>query len=152
MGLGMGLVMSPMSTAAMNAVDMTKAGVASGILSMTRMVGGTFGVAVLGAFMLARGRSELDTALPDLSAGTREKLAESLGSSAGPKTGRIAEASHDAFVTALSGGLKIATAVALAGAVAAWVLVSPDAPRAQQQAATPGPATAEPVAADRAAA
>ena len=51
MGLGMGLVMSPMSTAAMNAVDRTKAGAASGMLSMSRMVGGTFGVAVLGAFI-----------------------------------------------------------------------------------------------------
>ena len=30
MGLGIGLTMSPMSTAAMNAVDVTKAGVASG--------------------------------------------------------------------------------------------------------------------------
>jgi EmrB/QacA subfamily drug resistance transporter len=49
MGLGLGLTMAPMSTAAMNAVDTTKAGVASGILSMARMVGGTFGVAVLGA-------------------------------------------------------------------------------------------------------
>ena len=35
----------------MNAVDQTKAGVASGILSMNRMVGGTFGVAVLGAMV-----------------------------------------------------------------------------------------------------
>ena len=48
MGLGMGFVMSPMSTAAMNAVSATKAGAASGILSMSRMVGGTFGVAALG--------------------------------------------------------------------------------------------------------
>ena len=39
MGTGMGLVMSPMSTAAMNAVDRTKAGAASGMLSMSRMVG-----------------------------------------------------------------------------------------------------------------
>src|SRR5204862_4300806 len=39
MGVGMALVMSPMSTAAMNAVPATKAGVASGILSMNRMVG-----------------------------------------------------------------------------------------------------------------
>ena len=51
LGLGMGFTMSPMSTAAMNAVDRTKAGVASGTLSMTRMVGGTFGVAALGALV-----------------------------------------------------------------------------------------------------
>jgi predicted MFS family arabinose efflux permease len=37
MGLGIGLTMSPMSTAAMNAVQEAKSGVASGILSMTRM-------------------------------------------------------------------------------------------------------------------
>jgi EmrB/QacA subfamily drug resistance transporter len=51
MGIGIALVMSPMSTAAMNAVDQTKAGVASGILSMSRMIGGTLGVAVLGTFI-----------------------------------------------------------------------------------------------------
>lgn len=51
MGIGIALVMSPMSTAAMNAVDQTKAGVASGILSMSRMVGGTLGIAVLGTFI-----------------------------------------------------------------------------------------------------
>ncbi|MEJ7797458.1 MAG: MFS transporter [Solirubrobacteraceae bacterium] len=51
MGIGIGLTMSPMSTAAMNAVDRTKAGVAGGVLSMSRMVGGTLGIAVLGAFI-----------------------------------------------------------------------------------------------------
>jgi EmrB/QacA subfamily drug resistance transporter len=51
MGAGMGLVMSPMSTAAMNAVDRTKAGVASGMLSMSRMVGGTLGVSIMGAIV-----------------------------------------------------------------------------------------------------
>ena len=51
MGVGMGLIMTPMSTAAMNAVDRTKAGVAGGILSMSRMIGGTLGVAVLAAFI-----------------------------------------------------------------------------------------------------
>ena len=60
----MGLVMSPMSTAAMNSVDPAKAGVASGILSMSRMVGGTFGVAVMGALIAGLGRSKLDELLP----------------------------------------------------------------------------------------
>jgi EmrB/QacA subfamily drug resistance transporter len=53
MGLGMALVMSPMSTAAMNAVAVAKAGVASGILSMNRMIGGTLGIAVIGAVFAA---------------------------------------------------------------------------------------------------
>jgi hypothetical protein len=54
MGLGMALVMSPMSTAAMNAVPVAKAGVASGILSMNRMVGGTLGIAVIGAVFASK--------------------------------------------------------------------------------------------------
>jgi MFS family permease len=49
MGFGMALVMSPMSTAAMNAVAESKAGIASGVLSMNRMIGGTLGIAVIGA-------------------------------------------------------------------------------------------------------
>jgi EmrB/QacA subfamily drug resistance transporter len=152
MGFGMGLVMSPMSTAAMNAVDVTKAGVASGILSMTRMVGGTFGVAVLGAYLAVQGRAKLDDLLPNVPSAAKERLTEALGSGVGPQTGRVAAASHEAFVSALSGGMRIATAVALAGAVASWVLISPRAPRREDHAVVPGPATAEPVAADRAAA
>ncbi len=75
MGLGMGLAMSPMSTAAMNAVDPTKAGVASGVLSMSRMVGGTFGVAAMGALITGLGRSKIDETLR--SAGSaRHNLAE----------------------------------------------------------------------------
>ena len=73
MGLGMGLVMSPMSTAAMNAVDRTKAGAASGVLSMSRMVGSTFGVAVMGALVTTIGRSKIDSSLPHLPAATRER-------------------------------------------------------------------------------
>jgi EmrB/QacA subfamily drug resistance transporter len=53
MGIGMAFVMSPMSAAAMNAVPVMKAGVASGILSMNRMIGGTLGIAVIGAVFQA---------------------------------------------------------------------------------------------------
>ena len=58
MGFGMGLVMSPMSTAAMNSVEPPKAGVASGILSMSRMVGGSFGVAAMGALIATLGQPQ----------------------------------------------------------------------------------------------
>ena len=45
-GAGIALTMSPMSTAAMNAVSAHKAGIASGILQMSRMIGGAVGVVV----------------------------------------------------------------------------------------------------------
>ncbi|HET6548210.1 MAG TPA: MFS transporter, partial [Solirubrobacter sp.] len=82
LGVGMGFTMSPMSTAAMNAVDRTKAGVASGTLSMTRMVGGTFGVAALGALVAAIGRHDLAQSLPRVPDATREQLVDGLGSGA----------------------------------------------------------------------
>jgi EmrB/QacA subfamily drug resistance transporter len=124
MGLGMGLVMSPMSTAAMNAVDRTKAGVASGILSMSRMVGGTFGVAALGALVSTVGRHDLDRKLPSLPAGTRDRLADTLGVvPSGSLPAQVADASREAFVHALQLGLKVGAAVSLAGAMVALALV-----------------------------
>jgi EmrB/QacA subfamily drug resistance transporter len=126
MGIGMAFVMSPMSTAAMNAVDAAKAGVASGILSMSRMVGGTFGVAVLGALVSTLGRSKIDQLLPGMPPASRARLADSLGSG-GVLHGvpaRIIDASQHAFVYALQNGLRLGAAVALVGAVLAWTLVA----------------------------
>ena len=54
LGIGIGMTMSPMSTAAMNAVSVDKAGVASGTLQMFRMVGGTIGVAATGAIFQSK--------------------------------------------------------------------------------------------------
>jgi EmrB/QacA subfamily drug resistance transporter len=125
MGLGMAFVMSPMSTAAMNAVDKAKAGVASGILSMSRMVGGTFGVAVLGALVSTLGRSKIDQLLPGVPSPARAHLADSLGSG-GVLHGvpvRVVDASQQAFVYALQYGLRLGAAVALLGAVLAWTLI-----------------------------
>jgi EmrB/QacA subfamily drug resistance transporter len=126
MGFGMGLVMSPMSTAAMNSVEQSKAGVASGILSMSRMVGGSFGVAAMGALISGLGSHRLGQLLPGLSDSARSKLAESLGAGAGVHgTGRTTSALQDAYVYALNHGLRVGAAVALVGAILAFVLIEP---------------------------
>jgi EmrB/QacA subfamily drug resistance transporter len=130
LGLGMGFTMSPMSTAAMNAVDRTKAGVASGTLSMTRMVGGTFGVAALGALVAGVGRHDLAQSLPRVPGATREKLVEALGSGAAT-TGvpdAVRSASERAFVDALGAGLTIAAIATALATVAAWFLIDPIRP------------------------
>ena len=126
MGLGIGLVMSPMSTAAMNAVEQSKAGVASGILSMVRMVGGTFGVAVVGAIVAALGRDRLSTLLPHASSAQRGKLVDALGSGASGARlpGGVQDALSHTYVYALSNALYVAGGLALIGAVLAWLLVS----------------------------
>jgi MFS family permease len=136
MGLGMGLVMSPMSTAAMNAVSADKAGAASGILSMFRMVGGTFGVAAIGALFQSLARDRVGDAaqtagLPpsvehelveNLGSGRLEGVAPQLDSAAAE---RLADGMREAFVHALGGALTLSAAVAAAGAVIAFALVEP---------------------------
>ena len=123
LGLGMGFTMSPMSTAAMNAVDRTKAGVASGTLSMTRMVGGTFGVAALGALVAAVGRHDLSQSLPNVPDDVRERLVDALGSGAAVAgaPGNVRAASEAAFVNALGTGLTIAAIATALAAVVAWL-------------------------------
>jgi drug resistance transporter, EmrB/QacA subfamily len=52
-GLGMGVAMGPMTTAALSTVGVDEAGVVSGVLSTARQVGGALGVAVMGAIVAA---------------------------------------------------------------------------------------------------
>ena len=127
----------------MNAVDRTKAGVASGILSMTRMVGSTFGVAALGAIIATVGRDQLATRLPHVGAGQRGKLVDLLGSGASTShlPGGVQGALNETYVYALSKGLYAVGSLALLGALLAWVLMGRPA-RTPASATSPG---AEPV-------
>ena len=91
----MGMTMSPMTAAVMGSVDRTKAGAASGVLSMMRMIGGVFGVATLTALFqhLAAGRI-----------GRRP-----LG--------------RDVFIYSLSHSLRLSAAIAIVGAIVAAVFI-----------------------------
>jgi len=86
LGIGIALTMSPMTSAAMNAVPVEKAGIASGVLSMFRMVGGSLGVAVTGAIFQG-----------------------SVGAN-------FAEASPQQFVDALAHAMEVCAVVAVLGA------------------------------------
>jgi EmrB/QacA subfamily drug resistance transporter len=125
LGLGIGFVMSPMSTAAMNSVAREKAGVASGVLTMSRMVGGTFGVAVIGALVTTVGRAKIDELLPSAPDAVRDRLTEGLGAGSVPvdATPQVVSAVREAFVSALSIGLTVGTGVVLVSAGLAWALV-----------------------------
>ena len=151
LGVGIALVTSPMSTAAMNAVEAHKAGVASGILSMSRIVGATFGVAAIGALFQRLARNELQDSLAGLpvSAGQREALVDNLGSANAGQAlrgldpalaERVRTAADDAFIHALSNGMLLSAAVAAAGAVIALICIAPL--RAQQPDAEEQPAAA----------
>jgi len=121
LGFGIALVMSPMSTAAMNAVSVQKAGIASGVLQMARMVGGTVGVAATGAIFQSK-----------------------LGSGFDPAALATApEAARAVFVDALSSAMLLAAAVSLLGLVVAVTLVrgggKRDEARRPAEAASPAP-------------
>ncbi|MDX6452726.1 MAG: hypothetical protein QOH16_2775 [Gaiellaceae bacterium] len=50
-GAGMGMTMTPVTAAAMSAVSVDKAGVGSAVLNSARQVGGSLGIAVMGAIV-----------------------------------------------------------------------------------------------------
>src|SRR5262249_7644276 len=101
MGLGIALVMSPMSTAAMNAVSAQKAGVASGVLQMSRMIGASVGIAATGAIFQAQ-----------------------LGSGFNPALLATApEQARATFVDALASAMLLAAIVVVAGLVVALTLL-----------------------------
>lgn len=50
-GVGMSMTMTPSSAAAMRAVPVEKAGIGSGVLNACRQVGGSMGIALMGAIM-----------------------------------------------------------------------------------------------------
>jgi EmrB/QacA subfamily drug resistance transporter len=93
LGVGIALTMSPMTSAAMNAVAVEKAGIASGVLSMFRMVGGSLGVAITGAIFQGAAGSSFETATPQ----------------------------H--FVDGLSNAMVVSGAVALVGAIVAALAI-----------------------------
>jgi len=58
-GLGMALTMTPSAAAATRSVSVDKAGVGSAVLNSARQVGGTMGIAVIGAIMAAEAGGEV---------------------------------------------------------------------------------------------
>jgi EmrB/QacA subfamily drug resistance transporter len=61
-GFGMSMTMTPSSAAAMRAVPVEKAGIGSAVLNACRQVGGSTGIAVMGAIMASRLASPPTTA------------------------------------------------------------------------------------------
>lgn len=159
LGAGIALTMSPMSTAAMNAVEVSKAGVASGVLSMSRMVGGSLGVAVTGALFQSAARHRLDELLSGtpVAAWPRDRMLEAVSSGQASRIGKgappeqVAQATHaarDAFIHGLTGTMRLSVAVVLVGVVLASILIKGRGlPAAQRVEERHPEALAEPLAA-----
>ncbi len=132
LGAGIGMTMSPMSTAAMNSVATAKAGVASGVLSMFRMVGGTFGIAALGALFQAQAKSRLNETFSGagLTGTERTDFAHQLTGGAPQVDGlsaaqaaKVTAAGQDAFVYGLSHAMVLSLSVAIIGVLVALLMI-----------------------------
>ncbi len=108
-GVGMSLTMTPSAAAATRNVPVDKAGVGSAVLNASRQVGGSLGIAIMGAIVA-------------FEAGGRR--------------------TPDAFIDGFQSALLVAAAIAIAGAVVAFVLVRPH----EGAGRAPGATVGEPVA------
>ncbi len=132
-GVGLGLTLSPISLAAMNTVPESKAGVAAGVMTMGRMVGGAFGVALLGALMIHWWSEQLNHLMPFLPPGTSFDL---INKPPVPKTLEklaLPEQIYDgkaAFVYAYQRTMRVASILPGLGAVLAAMLITNRRPEA----------------------
>jgi EmrB/QacA subfamily drug resistance transporter len=151
-GVGTGLVMSPMTSAVMSTVPVARVGMASATLNTTRQVGGVFGIAVLGAVLTNVFASRLETALGamNLPAAAAAKILEAarqgkgqgdIPSVPGLDAAAIHSAIGNSFTTGLHTALWIAGPILLLGAVSAAIMVRGTSPAAQlaRRAAEPSP-------------
>jgi hypothetical protein len=124
-GIGLGLAMQPLILAVQNAVDLRDMGVGTSTATFFRSLGGSFGVATLGAVLTNRLTTELQprvaAAIRQLPPAVREKLA---GAGAGnfsindPKAihalpGLLRHAVQEGFVAALHPVFLVSAGVTL---------------------------------------
>ncbi len=124
-GIGAGLAMPATSVAAMNAIDQTKASLGAGILSMSRMVGGVFGIAVLGVLTIDLTSRKLDQLMPWLPPGASTQMASNPPSKLAIEIAppEIIYKGHEAAVYGLQIAMRAGAILPLVGAACAWVLI-----------------------------
>jgi len=137
MGAGMGLVMAPASTTIMAVTPPGQAGAGSAVNDTIREVGGALGVAVVGSVTAARYAGLLapqlsahgaPAAVTKLATGS-VAAADAVGHRVGGHVGvQLINAAHQAYVEGMSGGIRVAAVVAVAGALGA--LLALPGPRA----------------------
>jgi EmrB/QacA subfamily drug resistance transporter len=128
-GVAMANILPPATTAIMNSMPREKAGVGSSMSNVVRQVGGTLGIAILGAVLSASYRQDMEGAAAALPEQFRHVATESVSGAAGvaehlgAQGASLMKAAGEAFI----GGVHLAAVgsavVALLGAfvVARWM-------------------------------
>jgi len=134
LGVGMGLVMAPMTAAVMSAVPRERAGMASATSNASREVGGVFGIALLGAIVTHWFSKDLASSLASLPLPAAVKaqivaLASHGGGTAagslppGIDPARLHDVIDAAFVSGMHVAFWVSAGILLTGAVIAGVFV-----------------------------
>ena len=156
LGVGMGMVMAPMTAAVTSTVPRARAGMASGTTNATREVGGVFGIALLGrdrhALVLERPRRLARRTFRCRSPPRRQIVA--LASHGGGTTAGSVPASvdpallhrtiDDSFVYGIHVALGVSAAALLCGAVLSAVFVGRGSVAKEETVATAPAADAQP--------
>lgn len=133
-GLGMSLVIAPLTTTALNSVEGSHSGLASGVNNAVSRAAGLLAIAVLGIFVFAAFSNGLDSRLAELNL-TPEQLAAlesekvDLGGAETPEglsgeaAAAVEQAVDEAFVGAFRLAMYIAAGLAVASALAAAILI-----------------------------
>src|SRR4051794_30100890 len=127
LGFGMGMAMAPATESVMGSLPIEKASVGSAVNDMTRTTGGALGVAILGSLLASQYRGDLDAAVSGLPHGAAESASDTLsgGLAIAHQLGDsgLADAAQSAFVSGMHVAALAAAAVALAGAVVAYLVI-----------------------------
>ncbi|WP_406198018.1 MFS transporter [Kitasatospora sp. NBC_01560] len=130
MGSGMAHVMPPVTVAIMGSLPREKAGAGSAINNTFRQVGGSLGVAVLGAVLSTVYRDGMADKLDQLpTEALREKAGESLEATLavadrlGPQGAGLVGPANDSFISAMHVVAGLSAGITLVGALLAWLLL-----------------------------
>jgi hypothetical protein len=145
MGIGMGLTMTPMTAAVMNAVGAARAGLGSAMTNTSREAGGVFGIALLGTLLTTKLKSVIVGSLGVLGIPLSQRLA--IAASAGhgtlepsllrgltPQQATAVRAAFDqAFIKGLHIAFFIAALFVLASAIIANRFIPSGAPQSDEE-------------------
>jgi hypothetical protein len=141
-GAGIGLALTPLNTAAMNAIRRIQHGAAAGILITMSGLGATFGIALTGAFFQTAQDSKSDQLLSKLNIGLTEAQERTLsgllaGSSDAqaelhtfpkPQQDAITHALKQGFTDGLGQVMWLSLGVAIAGMIVVALIMQRSAP------------------------
>jgi EmrB/QacA subfamily drug resistance transporter len=130
-GLGMGLVIAPASNAIIGTLSPDKVGAGSGLRSTVQLLGGSFGVAIIGSLAASRYRDQIQHAFSGPLAGipqaARPAVDSQIGqaiSAAGKLPPGLAQATTTAANQAYVSGVRLSALVAVVVMVLATVAAS----------------------------